>query len=312
MLNSLGDSTVHILISTYNGEKYLSAQLDSVLSQTYPHIRLVIRDDGSSDRTPAILQEYAGRHANISIVLGENLGAVASFMDLLRRQENAEGYFAFCDQDDTWHPDKIDRAVSALKSSAQPERTLYFSRLALVNQDGAQIQLSDVPMHLSFNNALVENVVTGASAVFGSGIRDLMLMGRPECMVWHDWWLYLVATAFGRVIYDEVPTIQYRRHGNTQTNLRVRSHERIAQKMRAFIRIARRKRKVHPFAQAACFGEIYRPLLDQRQLLLIAKIGKLRERRLLDRARFLFDRDFILNDRLDDLGLRLLVLLGRA
>jgi glycosyltransferase involved in cell wall biosynthesis len=311
-LKHAGSDPVHVLLSTYNGEKYLAAQLDSILAQTYPNILLVIRDDGSSDSTPAILQEYAERHANVTVVFGVNLGAIASFMDLLRRQVHAGGYFAFCDQDDIWHRDKIDRAVSALKSSTQPERALYFSRLALVNQDGAQIQLSDVPMHLSFNNALVENVVTGASAVFGSGIRDLMLMGRPECMVWHDWWLYLVATALGQVIYDEVPSIQFRRHGNTQTNLRVRSLEGVAQKMRAFIRIARRKRKVHPFAQAACFGEVYRPLLDQRQLLLIAKIGKLRERRLLDRARFLFDRDFILNDRLDDLGLRLLVLLGRA
>lgn len=311
-MNPLSNTPVHVMLSTFNGEKYIAAQLDSILAQTYPDIRLAIRDDGSSDRTPAILQEYAGRHANVVVVLGVNLGAVASFIDLLRRQENAGGYFAFCDQDDIWHQDKIERAVSALESSARPERTLYFSRLALVNQDGAQIQLSDVPLHLSFNNALVENVVNGASAVFGSGIRDLMLMGRPECMVWHDWWLYLVATAFGQVIYDEVPSIQYRRHCNTQTKLRVRSHERIVQKMQAFIRIAKRKRKVPPFVQAACFGEIYRELLDQRQLFLTAKVGKLRERRLLDRMRFVFDRDYVLNDRLDDLGLRLLVLLGRA
>lgn len=304
--------TTHILLSTFNGEAYLNAQLESLLSQGNSDIYITIRDDGSSDGTPSMLKEYANNNKNIKLILGSNVGAVHSFIELLKLHKNSHGYFAFCDQDDIWHRDKIDRAVSALESSAQPERTLYFSRLALVNQDGAQIQLSDVPTHLTFNNALVENVVTGASAVFGSGIRDLMLMGRPECMVWHDWWLYLVATALGRVIYDEVPSIQFRRHGNTQTNLRVRSHESIAQKMRAFIRIARRKRKVHPFAQAACFGEVYRPLLDQRQLLLIAKIGKLRERRLLDRARFLFDRDFVLNNRLDDLGLRLLVLLGRA
>lgn len=311
-MNSLRGTRAHVLISTYNGEKYVSAQLNSILSQSYQNIRVVIRDDGSSDHTPAILQEYGRRYANVSVIFGENVGAVDSFMALLRQHEHAGGYFAYCDQDDVWHRDKIARAVSALESSAQPERTLYFSRLWLVNQDGVQTQLSDVPTHLTFNNALLENVVTGTSAVFGSGIRDLMLMGRPECMVWHDWWLYLVATAFGQLIYDEVPTVQYRRHGNTQTSFRVRSREGISQKMRAFIHVARRKRKVHPFAQAACFGEIYQPLLDQRKLVLIEKIGKLRERRLLDRIHFMFDRDFILNDPLDDLGLRLLVLLDRA
>lgn len=286
--------------------------LESLSRQTYPNIYLTIRDDGSSDATLKILQLYAKGRDNVSVILGENIGTVSSFIALLRLHEGVEGYFAFCDQDDIWHQDKVERAVSALNSSVEPANTLYYSRLSLVNEEGVQVQLSDVPKHVSFNNSLIENVVTGATAVFGHKLRNLMVMARPECMVWHDWWLYLVATAFGWVIYDDVPSIQYRRHGDTQTNFRVRSHEGIAQKVRVFIGIARRKRKVRPFVQAACFGEVYRPLLNLRQLLLIAKIGKLRERRLLDRVRFLFDRDFIVNDRLDDLGLRLLVLLGRA
>lgn len=307
-----GSGVVHVLLSTYNGEKFVAAQLDSVLSQSYPNIRIIVRDDGSSDGTPAILQDYARRHANVSVVLGENIGAVPSFMLLLRQQEHTEGFFSFCDQDDLWNQDKIERAVLALESSGDPAGTLYFSRLALVNLDGAETQLSDVPTRLTFNNALVENVVTGAVAVFGSRLRDLLLMGRPECMVWHDWWLYLVATAFGRVVYDEVPTIRFRRHEHTQTNLRVPSREGIAQKVRSLMRVANRKRRVRPFEQAASFGEVYEAMLDPEKRALIAKLGKLCEGRLRDRLRFMFDRDFVLNDRLDDLGLRLLVLLGRA
>lgn len=303
---------VYVLLSTFNGERYVRAQLDSVLAQSYPNIHVTIRDDGSTDQTPSILQEYARHHANISVVFGKNFGTVRSFMALLKLHENYDGYFAFCDQDDVWHLDKIRRAVSLAESSKTPEYALYFSRLALVSQEGSSLRLSDIPTHLTFNNALVENVVTGATSVFGSRIRDLMLLGRPEYMVWHDWWLYLVATAFGCVIYDEEPVIDYRRHDHTQTTLRVRSSESLVKKLQAFIYVARRKRAVHPFEQAAFFGDTYQSLLDPRALALIDKLGRLHgRRRFLDRARFAFDRDFVLNDRLDDLGLRVLVLLGR-
>lgn len=302
---------VYVLISTFNGEQYVRYQLDSVLEQNYPQIHIHIRDDGSSDTTPIILGEYAQRYPNISVILGANIGVVCSFMALLRLHGDSNGYFAFCDQDDIWCDDKILRAVETMQSSASPESCLYFSRLELVNKEGCTYGLSDVPRKISFGNALIENVVTGASAVFGTRIKDIFLMGRPDCMVWHDWWLYLVATAFGCVMYDEEPTIQYRRHDLTLTNLRVRSSESIAEKLLAFIRAARRKRLVHPFEQAICFGKTYQSLLDQRQLALIEKIGKLHgQRRFLDRARFAFDRDFVVNDWLDNLGLRVLVLLG--
>lgn len=305
-------SPVHILLSTYNGENYIRALLDSVLSQSYPNIQVFIRDDGSTDGTPSVLREYAQYNKKIAVIFGENIGAVRSFMALLKLQERAEGYFAFCDQDDVWHQDKIARAVNVMESSKESASILYFSRLALVSQEGGQLKLSDVPTHLTFNNALVENVVTGAASVFGSRIRDLMLLGRPECMVWHDWWLYLVATAFGCVIYDEEPAIDYRRHDHTLTTLRVRSSESLVKKLQAFIYVARRKRAVHPFEQAVFFGDTYQSLLDPLALALIDKLGRLHgRRRFLDRARFAFDRDFVVNDRLDDLGLRVLVLLGR-
>jgi glycosyltransferase involved in cell wall biosynthesis len=310
-LHSTDFPPVTVMLSTFNGGNYVKPQLDSVLAQSYPNIHIKIRDDGSSDGTPASLQEYVQHHANISVVFGNNIGAVRSFMALLKQQEHAEGYFAFCDQDDVWRQDKIARAVRAIQSSEDPAGSLYFSRLELVNQGNAQTQLSDVPARISFNNAIVENVVTGATAVFGSRIKNLMLMGRPECMVWHDWWLYLVASAFGNLIYDDEPAIRYRRHDHTLTNLRVRSRESMIAKLKAFVRVARRKRAVSPFEQAVLFGTTYQPLLNQRQLALIGKIAQLHDRRrFLDRARFVFDRDFVVNDRLDDLGLRLLVLFG--
>lgn len=303
---------VNILLSTFNGERYLRALLDSLLSQKYPNIRIFIRDDGSTDATSDILRAYASNNNHISLLCGNNIGVVSSFMTLLQIQKNAEGYFAFCDQDDVWGKDKIARAVSTIESYEEPASSLYFSRLALVSQDGTELHLSDVPSCLSFNNALVENVVTGATTLFGCRIRDIMLMGHPDFMVWHDWWLYLVAAAFGRVIYDKEPTLQYRRHSLTLTNFRVPSSEGLPAKINAFKRAMRRKRRVHPFEQASHFKTIYHSLLTQHQLWLVGKIEKVyQQRNLLNRIKFACDRDFVINNDFDDLGFRVLVLLGR-
>lgn len=308
---TITNTPIYILLSTYNGEKHIEVQLNSILCQSYKNIHILIRDDGSSDQTIAILKRFSDRHSNISIILGKNIGTIASFITLLRCHKNSKGYFAFCDQDDIWLPDKITRAISILEASENPKDTLYFSRLALVNQDGKHLQqLSDIPNYLTFNNALIENVVTGATAVFGSGIKDLMLLGKAEFMVWHDWWLYLVATAFGKVIYDTMPTIYYRRHNSTQTNFRVRSSEGVLQKCFALLNTIKRKRIVTPFTQATNFGDVYRTLLTEEQLNLIALIDKLRMGYLKDKLKFIYNRDLVLNNPLDNCGLRILVLLG--
>ena len=116
--------SVHILLASYNGGKYIREQLDSLLAQTYPNISIYIRDDGSTDNTVSIIQDYiAGNTSSKKIVLlengGVNLGCPASFYQILKECPPAD-YYAFCDQDDIWYPDKIKRAVKKLASAPQP------------------------------------------------------------------------------------------------------------------------------------------------------------------------------------------------
>lgn len=109
---------IHILLSTYNGEKYLKAQLDSIFEQTYKNFVLFIRDDGSSDHTVEIIQNYRKQNdfiaSRIRFVKGKNVGWQRSFWLLLEQSKGAK-YYAFCDQDDVWLPQKLEAAIDMLE-----------------------------------------------------------------------------------------------------------------------------------------------------------------------------------------------------
>ncbi|WP_027415574.1 glycosyltransferase family 2 protein [Aneurinibacillus terranovensis] len=204
---------VQILLSTYNGEKYVEQQLDSLLQQTYRNINILIRDDGSTDRTIDILRERYN-HDNISLVHGDNVGVIQSFFELLALSSDAD-YFAFCDQDDVWKPDKLMRAVKALKQFSSEVPTMYCSQVTLVDEGLNDIGHLPEPVRgASFNNALVENIAVGCTVVFNRSAKRLILQKLPnlQFVIMHDWWAYLVTSAFGKVIYDSESNILYRQH----------------------------------------------------------------------------------------------------
>lgn len=205
--------TVHILLSTHNGERYLAEQLDSLLAQTYVDWRLSARDDGSADTTCAILEAYARRDARISVVVGENLGVFESFYTLLEQADPSAAYYAFCDQDDVWLPDKLERAVAALEAGASGEPTLYCARALLVDESLRPLSLSRAYGPTDLANALVENIGIGCSMLLDRQARDMVLRCRPSIAPVHDWWCLLVVAATGRVIYDATPRLWYRQHG---------------------------------------------------------------------------------------------------
>ena len=120
-------------MSTYNGEKYIRMQLDSILGQTYENLCLLIRDDGSTDRTVSILEEYAKRDNRITYYTGKNIGVIQSFLELLRNSSEEAGYYAFADQDDVWLPEKIGRAVEKIEAVQEP--ALYCSETYLTDEE---------------------------------------------------------------------------------------------------------------------------------------------------------------------------------
>lgn len=206
--------TVTVLMSTYNGEKYLQEQIDSLLHQVGVKISILVRDDGSTDSTCSMLDEYQEKRI-LHWYTGENLRSARSFLDLIKKADDSD-YFAFCDQDDVWKTDKLQRAVTALESLPKDSKPkLYCSNYQLV--DASLNELPDNG-HVSttlFNQCLVSSCCTGCTVVFDRELKKLLSIGTPKFIVMHDDWAHKVCLAVGgHVVYDPEKTMYYRQHGN--------------------------------------------------------------------------------------------------
>ncbi|MEP7154199.1 MAG: glycosyltransferase family 2 protein [Betaproteobacteria bacterium] len=226
---------VTVLLSTFNGEDFLQAQLDSLYAQTHAPARILVRDDGSSDGTAEILEKARAAGRIEILASGPNLGAARSFLELLRLAvADSAGYIAFCDQDDIWSPDKIARAVAVLSSSTVEAPVMYCSRLALVDADLNPLGLTPLPGKTGFGNALVENIAVGCTIMLNRAASELVATNLPARVLIHDWWCYAVVSCFGSVLYDEQPTIQYRQHGSNAFGADAAGSHAWARKLRRF------------------------------------------------------------------------------
>jgi len=208
---------VQVLMSTYNGETFLEEQIQSILQQSYSEVSILIRDDGSKDNTVSVINRIIEKNpGKIELIKGENLGVVQSFFELLQFSDDTASYYCFCDQDDVWMSDKIERAVHALRSCSAIG--MFFTSTMLVDQDLNEIKVWPSPheRETSFYNSLVQNIAVGATMVMNKAARDLLISKTPNTnnLLMHDWWVYTCISAFGEVIYDSKPTMYYRQHGN--------------------------------------------------------------------------------------------------
>lgn len=214
---------VEIVLSTYNGGIFLPDQIDSILPQSHSDWRLLIRDDGSLDDSPAIALEYAeSRPDKIRLIdrPGENLGACQSFARLLQHAD--ADYIMLCDQDDVWLPGKIEATLEkmhALEAQYGKDRPLLVhsdfkvvdENLHLLADSGWHYQKTDPRNGAFLNRLLVQNVATGCTVMLNRPLRDLALPVPPEAIM-HDWWLALVASAFGKTGFVIDPLLLYRQH----------------------------------------------------------------------------------------------------
>ncbi len=203
---------VAVILSTYNGEKYIKNQIDSILNQTYKNIEIYVRDDGSKDNTIDILKEYE-KQGKIKLYPKENVGFIKSFFECLSFCDDAD-YYAFCDQDDEWFPGKIERAVKFLKEKDDKKPLLYFADYDFYD-DNMQF-IAHSKSHKkgpSFRNAIVDCITLGINMVINKKTRDIMVDSKIEKSCGHDWTAYMICSGMGEVIYDRVPTLKYRRTG---------------------------------------------------------------------------------------------------
>lgn len=207
--------TVTVLMSTYNGEKYLQEQIDSLENQEDVHVHIVVRDDQSTDKTIEILNRNKEKYGNIEVVQGKNIGAIKSFMKLSTMCFETE-YYAFCDQDDKWLPEKLKIAISKLDQySTIP--AMYYSETVLVDKNLKVLKnSSQYGKAYSFGQILVKNHVPGCTMVFNKMLKE-KIKDMPyeyyRYMPYHDHWLYIICRMYhGVVIYDSKPRVMYRQH----------------------------------------------------------------------------------------------------
>ncbi len=205
----MNNKKVQILMSTYNGEKFLEEQIESLLRQSWINLEILIRDDGSKDRTREILKKYSDKYENIHVYLGTNLGVAKSFFELLKKSD--ADYVGFCDQDDIWLEQKIEKAVAELEQERGP--ALYCSNKILVDSTGNPMNKQDNRKRKpGFGNAVVECICTGCTAVMNQELAEILKSKVPDHAILHDWWTYLAASYVGKVIFDEQAYIYYRQH----------------------------------------------------------------------------------------------------
>jgi glycosyltransferase involved in cell wall biosynthesis len=299
---------VQILLSTYNGEKYLRPLLDSVLAQDYPGIEFLVRDDGSCDGTMAILQEYAAAHPTMTIVAGVHVGIADSFFHLLERASSNAAYLALCDQDDVWQKDKVSTAVEWLQRGSPEIPALYNSRVTITDEYLHAVRVSDLPRKgLSFRNALVESVVWGCTSVINQAARGLLLRGFPRHAWVHDGWIYLVVSAFGAVLFDEEARMLHRRHKTNASLIPLTSSRRWSVQLNLFLAVGGQRRV---FTQAEEFKRIYGTALSNEHTLTLDRFLRCRKS-VWDRLRYAVTGDVYHQSRLGHVMLRALIALDR-
>ncbi len=397
-----------LLLSTYNGARYLPEQLASLAAQKLQcPIHLMARDDGSSDDTCHVLDAFAQQVAMLpkqvtlqsgcntintfttqtatmpyavasqmdtnvavgftkqtvqqpaqrksetpftfSVTKGKNLGFIKSFFTLLKEAPDDAAWYAFCDQDDVWLPEKLQRAVDCLNAadkaterllnssntaenaSARPINCLnatenasdlpllYTSRLQLTDAALKPIGLSKKALKAAaFANALVENIVTSATIVMNPAARNILLAGFSEhfediCQgtLLHDWWCYLVVSAFGKVVYDSKSTILYRQHGQNTVGQKI-----------SFL--ARQKNRLKRFSknghfsgiskQAKLFQQVYLPgyksQISEKNINILNHFC-LKNTSFINRLRYALQADVYRQSWYDSILMKLLILLNR-
>ena len=210
------EKKVAVIMSTYNGEKFIREQLDSILNQSYKNIDLIVRDDGSKDKTVEIIKEYQEKHKNIKLYEGQNLGFVKSFFELLKLAE--ADYYAYADQDDIWIENKIELAVNSLNKLDDQKPNMAFGNSDYYNENMEFIGYGEKNKEYSFLSSLFACVGQGMTMTVNKKTRDMIIENMPKSCFFHDWWTYIVCVALGNVAYDNVTTVKYRRRKENATS----------------------------------------------------------------------------------------------
>ena len=226
---------IDILLATYNGSKYLHEQLDSILSQSYENINVIIRDDGSSDNTVMIIEEYEQKDSRVRLLndnLG-NLGFVRNFEELMKNSTSE--YLMFSDQDDIWYNNKVETSYKRIKAIEEKNGKscpiLVHTNSKIMNYETRtkSLFISDCAKNSSFENSFFFFFVQGSTMLINESLKREALPFSKEVYL-HDRYLHLIAEFIGIRAYIDMPTMDYRQHSNNEIGSRVNIIDKIKNK----------------------------------------------------------------------------------
>ena len=268
---------VSIVMAVYNGEKYLQEQLDSIAKQTEEEWRLLIRDDGSMDRTEDIIIQFQQKVTQEIVFFrneGIKKGAKYNFFALLDKV--TQGYVMFCDQDDIWKPDKIKKTLAVMREAEEEngdKPVLVHSDLVVVDANGQTLADSffasaSLPKKATINTLLVQNHVTGCTVMLNKPLVDHMKKLPEYCQdnsIMHDYWAALYAQVFGKIYFLDETTMLYRQHGNNSIGAKdSRSLSYLFQRLKEGKKDYEKKMEASRI-QVQSFCEYYKPFFESTQ-----------------------------------------------
>ncbi len=302
-------------MATYNGEKYIKEQINSILNQKYHNWNLIIRDDGSTDKTVHIINDFIAKYPDrITFVKDKkrNLGSSRNFSELLTHSQSE--YIMFCDQDDVWLPERIELSMNEIlkleKKFGNKKPLLVFNDLYVVDER-LNIQSDSFwkfkkrdPRNTALNRLILQNVITGCAMIINRSLLRLSLPIDENAMM-HDWWIAIVASAFGEISFIDMPLVYYRQHGSNVIGANTKSISKFIRKVTSgrfdkgiFIDHMQRV-----FAQANSFFRIYKDSLPKDKLEITENFVSLNKADFIEKKYKIFKYDFYCNSIVDNLEL---------
>lgn len=286
---------VDILLGTYNGAKYLPELLESLENQTYTHWKLLVRDDCSKDDTNNIILKFKQKYPEKVEVIdneGKNLGACKNFLKILEFSKGE--YVFFCDQDDVWLPDKLEKMVRKANEIESKYPDIPFlihhdlvvvdENLNIIGDSFWRYQYIKPDFCKTLPRLLVTNSVTGCATLINKKLKEIILPA-PDGVIMHDWWIALTASAFGQIFWIPDRLVLYRQHGKNDVGAKAWTLSYIVRKAITFYdREALLKGFRDTIKQANIFYRKYKNDLSESNRVLVEKyINLLNENFLLRR-----------------------------
>ena len=297
---------VQILLSTYNGEKYLEEQLDSILNQKGDFsLKILVRDDGSKDGTLEILEKYS-KKIEMQIIRGENIGVNKSLKELFMNCDTDCDYFSISDQDDVWLETKIQTAIESL--SKNKSKLKMFASRSLVTDINMNVigKTQDPEDRVSYYNAMVQNVCPGHTQVFNKDVLLKLKQNYSENIFVIDWWIYLMVSSMGEITFDRRCFVKHRQHGLNSAGYELNFWKKLKKRI-SFLN----KYKKSPVSeQLKSFFEIYKDQMKKEYRIETENFFN-SQRNVLVRIKYILFSKVFRYGRFENLIFKLLYVLGK-